>query len=261
MMAEAANAMEDMMARLRREFLDTADDRLGTLDSLVAEVRDNKPDNPERMSEFRRIAHSLKGMGGTFGYPLVSVIAHRLEDYIETESDIHSDIVDDVQNYLDRMRDVLDGVFQPDDPKTAEIVRALPAKKSGFDVNSVQAMDVEVMTVMPRGTATTIVEKELRACGYRVSNVEDPVQALEYAVRTKPDMVIAAGVLPGFSGIDLACAFRAMPVTKAIPVVLFTSFSRDHNSLKDLPDDVPVVKKGSSFSEDLANALFETGLT
>ena len=38
-MAEAANAMEDMMARLRREFLDTADDRLGTLDSLVAEVK------------------------------------------------------------------------------------------------------------------------------------------------------------------------------------------------------------------------------
>ena len=260
-MADASNAMEEMMARLRREFLDTAEDRLATLDELVDEVRHSKPDNPERMSEFRRIAHSLKGMGGTFGYPLVSVIAHRLEDYIEAEADLHEPILADVQTFLDRMRDVVDGVFAPDDKRTAEIVRELPAKRAGFDVDSVQVLDVEVMTVMPRGTATTIVEKELRACGYRVSNVEDPIQALEYAVRTRPDMVMASGVLPGLTGVDLACAFRAMPITKGIPVVLFTSFGREHASLSGLPAEVPIVKKGGSFSEDLANALFETGLT
>jgi len=260
-MADSANAMEDMMARLRREFLDTADDRLNTLDELVDEVRQSKPDSPERMSEFRRIAHSLKGMGGTFGYPLVSVIAHRLEDYIESEQDIRLPIVEDVQVFLDRMRDVVEGTLGADDPNTAEIVRALPIKSDGFDVEGVKALSVEVMTIMPRGTATTIVERELRACGYRVSNVEEPIQALEYALRTKPDMVMASGVLPGLTGVDLACAFRAMPVTKDIPVILFTSFGRDHPSLKALPADVPIVKKGGSFSEDLANALFETGLT
>jgi CheY-like chemotaxis protein/HPt (histidine-containing phosphotransfer) domain-containing protein len=260
-MAEASNAMEDMMARLRREFVDTADDRLGTLDELVDEIRQKKPDSPERMSEFRRIAHSLKGMGGTFGYPLISVIAHRLEDYIETEDDLHTDIIEDVQIFLDRMRDVIEGTLGADDPNTADIVRALPIKRAGFDVDNIQALDVEVMTVMPKGMATTIVEKELRACGYRVSNVEDPIQALEYAVRTKPDMVMASGVLPGLTGVDLACAFRAMPVTRNIPVVLFTSFGRDHKSLVGLPKEVPIVKKGGSFSEDLANALFDTGLT
>jgi len=171
-MAEAANAMEDMMARLRREFLDTADDRLGTLDELVDEVRQGKEDSPERMSEFRRIAHSLKGMGGTFGYPLVSVIAHRLEDFIESEADLHDDVLADVQIFLDRMRDVIDGVLGADDPNTAEIVRALPVKRAGFDAEAIEVLEIEVMTVMPKGTATTIVEKELRACGYRVSNVE-----------------------------------------------------------------------------------------
>ena len=260
-MAEAANAMEDMMARLRREFLDTADDRLGTLDDLVDEVRQKKEDSPERMSEFRRIAHSLKGMGGTFGYPLVSVIAHRLEDFIESEADLHDEILADVQIFLDRMRDVIDGVLGADDPNTSEIVRALPVKRAGFDAEAIEVLEIEVMTVMPKGTATTIVEKELRACGYRVSNVEQPIQALEYAVRTKPDMVMASGVLPGLTGVDLACAFRAMPVTKSIPVVLFTSFSRDHKSLSGLPEDVPIVKKGGTFSDDLANALIVSGLT
>jgi CheY-like chemotaxis protein len=260
-MTEAVNQMEEMMARMRREFLDTADDRIGTLEELVSEVRDNKPASPERMSEFCRIAHSIKGMGGTFGYPLVSVIAHRLEDYIETENDLHEAIIDDVQTYLDRMRDVIEGQLGADDPRTAEIVRALPAKQTGFDVDNIQVLEVEVMMVMPKGTATTIVEKELRACGYRVSNVEDPIQALEYAVRTKPDMVMASGVLPGLTGVDLACAFLAMPVTKGIPVVLFTSYDREHKSLKGLPADVPIVKKGGSFSDDLADALFASGLT
>jgi HPt (histidine-containing phosphotransfer) domain-containing protein len=260
-MNDASNAMEEMMARLRREFLDTADDRLGTLDQLVDEVRQGNPESAERMSEFLRIAHSLKGMGGTFGYPLVSVIAHRLEDYIENESNLHPPILDDVQTFLDRMRDVVDGVFGADDPKTSEIVRSLPMRSHGFDVDSVQSLDVEVMTVMAKGMATSIVEKELRACGYRISNVEDPIQALDYAVRTKPDMVMASGVLTGLSGVDLACAFRAMPTTQGIPVVLYTSFGRDHASLAALPDDVPIVKKGASFSDDLANALISTGLT
>jgi CheY-like chemotaxis protein/HPt (histidine-containing phosphotransfer) domain-containing protein len=260
-MVEAVNPMEEMMARMRREFLDTADDRIGTLEELIAEVRENKPESPERMSEFRRIAHSLKGMGGTFGYPLVSVISHRLEDYIETEEDLHEAIIEDVQKFLDRMRDVIEGQLGADDPKTAEIVRALPVKSAGFDVDNIQVLDIEVMTVMPKGTATSIVEKELRACGYRVSNVEDPIQALEYAVRTKPDMVMASGLLPGLTGVDLACAFHAMPVTKGIPVVLFTSYDREHKSLEGLPADVPIVKKGGSFSEDLADALFESGLT
>ena len=260
-MADAENPMEDMMAQLRRDFLDTADDRISTLDGLVDEVRQKQPASPGRMSEFRRIAHSLKGMGGTFGFPLVSVIAHRLEDFIEDDKDLHDDILLGVQKYLDRMRDSLDGTLGADDPNTAEIVRALPAKRGGFDVDSVQVLDIEIMTVMPKGMATTLVEKELRECGYRVSNVEDPIQALEYALRTKPDMIMASGLLPNLSGVDLACALRAMPVTQGIPVVLFTSSGRGDKRLTGLPADVPIVQKGSSFSDDLANALIETGLT
>ena len=252
--------MDDMMARLRREFLETAGDRLDEMEGLVDAVRRGMAGDSSRLSDLRRLAHSLKGMGGTFGYPLISVISHRLEDFLEDAAVFEASLVNDSQIFLDRMRDVIDGVLDPDDARTAEIVRALPAKRATFDLENVKVLDIEVMTVMPKGMTTKIVEKELKAFGYRVNNVENPFVALEYAVRTKPDMIIAAGVLTGLTGVDLACAVKAMPVTAAIPFILFTSYDKDHDSLAALPTKVSIVRKGNMFSEDLAEALLVSGL-
>jgi len=260
-MAAGANPMEDMMARLRQEFLETADDRLESMEGLVDAVRKGEAEDVSRIEDIRRMAHSLKGMGGTFGFPLVSVISHRLEDFLAEAPVLDTSLVDDTQVFLDRMRDVVEGVLDPDDKKTAEIVRALPAKRVSFDVKDVRVLDIEVMTIMPKGTTTKIVEKELKACGYRINNVENPFEALEYIVRTKPDMIVASGVLPGLSGVDLACALTAMPVTCDIPFVLFTSNDKNHSSLAPLPENVSVVRKGNMFSEDLAEALLSSGLT
>jgi len=254
------NPMEEMMARLRLEFQETADDRLGEMEELLNAARKGAADDPDNMDSFRRLAHSLKGMGGTFGYPLISVISHRLEDFLEDAEILEAALIDDTQIFLDRMRDVMDGVFEPDDPKTSEIVRALPAKRSAFDISSAKVLDIEVMTVMPKGMTTKIVENELKACGYRVNNVENPFEALQLTVRTKPDMIVTSGILPGLSGVDLACALKAMPATCDIPVLLFTSYDAEHASLVALPDTVSLVRKGNMFSEDLAEALLASGL-
>jgi len=259
-MSVGVNPMNEMMERLRQEFLETADDRLGEMEGLVQDVRKDGAGDAAQIDNFRRVAHSLKGMGGTFGYPLISVISHRLEDFLEDAAVLDETLIDDTQIFLDRMRDVIDGVLDPDDATTADIVRALPAKRSAFDLESAKVLDIEVMTVMAKGTATKIVEQELKACGYRVNNVEDPFEALQYAVRTKPDMIIAAGVLPGLSGVDLACALTGMPTTGDIPVILFTSYDKEHSSLVALPKNVSIVRKGNMFSEDLAEALLASGL-
>ena len=259
-MTVAENPMKDMMERLRLEFLETGADRLDEMEQLVGEVRKGATGTAEHLDDFRRLAHSLKGMGGTFGYPLISVISHRLEDFLEDTPVFTPSLVDDTQVFLDRMRDVIEGVLDPDDDTTAEIVRALPAKRSPFDLDSVKVLDIEVMTVMPKGMATKIVEQELKACGYRVNNVESPFEALEYVVRTKPDLIVVAGVLVGLSGIDLACALTAMPLTGDIPIFLFTSFDKEHSSLVALPKNVSIVRKGNMFSEDLAEALLASGL-
>ena len=61
--------------------------------------------------------------------------------------------------------------------------------------------------------------------------------------------------MPELSGIDLAVALSAMPATRNIPCALITSLDPEDEYLKFLPGRVPVIHKGPSFGDDLADAL------
>ena len=258
-MTISQDQFEDLMVQLRQEFLDTAEDHLSEIDAMLRRLRPNTGDDAS-LSDIRRRVHSLKGMGGTFGYPLITVISHRMEDYMAGLDELAGPNLEDAQIFVDRMRDVVDGVFQPDDPNTAAIVRALP-DKTGFDVAEVGKTDVEVMLVSPKDTASLFVERELRACGYRVVNESSSFSAFEHVVRTRPDMIIATAVMEGLSGVDLACALAAMPATRSIPFALLTSFEDSDAALRDLPSTIPVIHKGANFGDDLADALDRCGIT
>jgi PleD family two-component response regulator len=188
------------------------------------------------------------------------VIAHRLEDYISDSGRIGRDQIDDLQKFIDKMQDVLRK--KPDDKSVdaKEVVRSLPVKAS-FDPRAVSNTNVEIMLVMPKGAGARFVEKELRGCGYRVNNVPAPFMAFEMALITRPDMIIASAVLADLDGIDLACAFRAMPKTQQIPFAIITSLSLDDGSLNALPKDLPIIRKGANFGEDLARTLDFLGIT
>ena len=222
------------MAKLRQEFLDTAEDHLSEIDATLRDMRTGSSGD-DSLSDMRRRVHSLKGMGGTFGYPLITVISHRMEDYMAGLDELAGPNLEDTQIFVDRMRDVVDGVYQPDDPNTAAIARALP-DKTGFDVAEVGKTDVEVMLVSPKDT-------------------------FEHVVRTRPDMIIATAVMEGLSGIDLACALAAMPATRAIPFALLTSFEGSDTALRELPESIPLIHKGAKFGDDLAEALDRCGIT
>jgi HPt (histidine-containing phosphotransfer) domain-containing protein len=258
-MAISQDQFDDLMVKLRQEFLDTAEDHLREIDALLRGLRAGRGSD-DTASEIRRRVHSLKGMGGTFGYPLITVISHRMEDYLAELDALAGPSLEDAQVFVDRLRDVVDGVFQPDDPNTSAIVRALP-DKTGFDVAEVGKADVEIMLVSPKDTASHFVERELRACGYRVVNEPSCFGAFEHIVRTRPDMIIATAVMEGLSGIDLACALAAMPATRNIPFALLTSFEDSDTALRQLPPTIPVIHKGQSFGDDLAEALDRCGIT
>ena len=68
-------------------------------------------------------------------------------------------------------------------------------------------------------------------------------------------MIIAFTKLDEISGIDLACAIGAMPLTQKIPSALLTSRDRDHDALRELSEASAVIKKGGKFGNDLADAL------
>ena len=70
------------MASLRIEFIERANDHLDELDAAIRSAEHDSAGKFPDEYEFRRSVHSVKGSGGTFGFPLVTVIAQRLEDYM-----------------------------------------------------------------------------------------------------------------------------------------------------------------------------------
>ncbi len=248
-----AGGVEEVVEELRREFFDEAAELLQHLDvSLDAARHGRKPAN-ELIAEIRRVAIPLRGQANTYGARLIGTVARRMEDYLANVGDLSAQAFEDLQVFVDTLVDLVEGRM-PLDTDAADAVRRLPAKR-GLDLDDIEVRDVEVMLVMLHGTATRIVEREMQQCGYRITTVTSTFEALPLIVRTKPEMVIISAVMPELGGIDLAIALAAMPATRNVSTALITSLDDDDEYLRLLPESVPVIHKGPSFGDDIAEAL------
>ena len=248
-----AKGDEEVVQSMRQEFLDDALEDLRSLDVALDAARNGRKPLDELFTEIRRLTLPLRGQAANFGVRLIGTVAHRLEDYLAGMKEPPPRTLDDLQTFVDTLIAIIEGEI-PFNADSSQIVRRLPAKPS-FDVGDIEVRDVEVMLVMLHGTATRFVEREMQECGYRITNVTTTFEALPLIIRTKPDMVIISAIMPELTGIDLAIALASMPATRNIPTALITSLDPDDDYLKLLPAGVPIIKKGPSFGDDLAEAL------
>ncbi len=241
-----AGATAEMVENLRQEFVDD------TMERLLAFSNSDQvaPD----IETLRRFAFGIKGEAHNFGLSVLEIAAQRLEGYLDNVGEADARARDDIRVFLDRIHDILEGNI-PDDADAALLVRDLPARQTGFQIDEIEARSIEVMLVMLHSTQTRFVEREMQQCGYRISIVTNTFEAFEHAVRTKPDFVVVSAVMRGLGGIDLAMALSHMPMTRNIPVAVITSLPSDDEGLKMLPQTVPIIRKSDSFGDDLAEAL------
>lgn len=251
--------IEQLAGQLRQEFVEDAHEMLDRLDNIAGEAAESESDPKALMQEARRIIHTLKGSGGTHDYPDVSIIALRAEDYLADLDGLTARQQGDVQAYTDAMRRALTGEAHVAGT-FKEAVRQLPARWN-FNVGDVEIREVEVLLVSSAKVLSHKVRNELEACGYRVTIVANPIMALELAVRTQPDLVIASAMLDIMTGVDLARALGSISGTESIPFALLTSFNRGHHELAGLPVDAAVIRIGSHFGDDVADVMsrFEIG--
>lgn len=244
--------MDELMEQLKSEFSDYMSDRLSVLYKALDSLKQGNATSTDTLREIRREIHSLKGAGSTFGYPIVSLIAQRLETYLSGLKDLDEKHVAAVQVFADRIAEMAEREEQPDIAATNQIIRRLPARFE-FDITDVEVRDVEIMLVTPNKLVARRAATELAACGFRVNIVSDPIEAISIAVRVPPDMLIASAVMDGLGGIDLIRGLRAMSVTQHVPVALMTSMGADQ--LRGMPDEAAVVRLGATFGDDIAAAI------
>ena len=256
---QAGIGNQDFLQQLEVEFRDSASDMLERADDLVVGARDAGGMPGVDRDTIYRIAHSLKGLAASCGHSLISVAAHRFEDYLADIQQPAPEHLDAIQRFVDALDDLVDGTVSERNVNAAAFLRGLPSRPA-FDVGDIAVHDIEVFVVMPDDAVSRHVMRELQACGYRVTREANSFKAIEIASMTRPDLVIVTGVLDTLSGVDLVSAFRAMPATRDLPVALITAGSRDEALHDGLPETVPVIRKGRDFGDDLTDALTQLGI-
>ena len=139
------------------------------------------------------------------------------------------------------MMRILESGTDPGDAACSQTLRGLPAKGSA-KADFLPQSDYEVMLVASTTVLSRAVEQVLNSRGLRVIVLRSTLDALETAVRSRPDLVIASAMMEGISGIDLARAFSSMAATCNIPFALLTSIDRTNTELKGLPETVPTIR-------------------
>lgn len=247
--------------QIESEFLEEAQDIMNTLEIQRSNLCTDY--NQDDMAKLRRNVQLLGAQAHTADFGIVSLLAHRLDDYLERINTLAPPHGDDVRMFLDKLEQALDGSLTVTTNKaSAELVRELPSKtKFDHEFGDLEKKNIEILVIVPDKATGHIVEREMAECGYRVSFAKTSYKGFELAIRTRPDMILCAGVLDDLSGVDLANAFASMPTVYGIPFALLTSHDWGHPSLKGLPPSSGLVRKGKYFGDDVAECFKRFNIT
>ncbi|HEY0427718.1 MAG TPA: response regulator [Pyrinomonadaceae bacterium] len=95
------------------------------------------------------------------------------------------------------------------------------------------------------------LEIVLQKANYEVIAAEDGLSAMQIALATEIDVVVADAIMPNLTGYDLCRMLRANPDKKEIPLVILSGLEQKNND--DCLADVYLVK-----SANLKEELLET---
>lgn len=268
-----SGSYDEMMKQLDVEYHDDASERIAEMARCLERIGEEGPTDAV-LSVVRRQGHNLKGTAASFGYPVITMIAHRLETYINDMRQWEPTALEDLYRFVDRMGEMLDRANQPSDDEIAQIVRALPAQsldrsaalnRSGAPDRAVPNLDiqvkvVEILLITPTRTIAKLLSQQIIACGFRVNSVADPIEGLTMALRTRPDMIITSQAMKGMSGVDLIRAVRAISATEQIPACILTSQEIGSAVFDRLPAGIMMLRTGEQFADDFGEAIAQCGL-
>ncbi|WP_343562773.1 response regulator [Kiloniella sp. b19] len=250
---------EEVNQQAEAEILDEARDVASSLEVTLQQVRTGGTDPKDALARMSGDVSNIRLKAKSVNVPGLTAITHRLEEYMSSVKELDDKAIGDLQTYSDKISSLLDGE-SVDVSEIAEVVRSMP-HHSTFNVEDIEIDIKEVVLVVPQKIAGKVVARELEACGYRVTTIMDPFDAIALIMELKPDMIMTSMVLPRMSGADLACALSAMPSTKHIPVTALTSLEPSHPDMRALPVNVGVVRRGPNFGDDLAQVLSKFQIT
>ena len=112
---------------LRQEFIIETRDKIEEVERMIDALRERVGSPANNLMEIKRLMHTIKGGGGSFGFPTISKIAHGFEDYLETSGEGNFASPDDLLVFSDAIASILDAGTDADDKHAQMLLRSLPS--------------------------------------------------------------------------------------------------------------------------------------
>lgn len=238
-----------ILADIRQDFIVNTRDKLDDLEEEIEALRSGSDHAENHILEVKRVIHSIKGAGGSFGFPTISKVAHGLEDYLETSGDVSTVTSEDLMVFINTITDILISGDEPDEQLAHMMLRSLP---TGRRQSGVRALDKgSAVMIMPRGVQRKIIAQELAQLGYKVAILDKAIEAIDMALTLKPDYVITTMALERMTGVELAWALQMFEATRKVQVAVVTADEITTETLESLPPLTTLIKKGPRFSLEL----------
>lgn len=106
---EALEKAQMALDKLAEDYPDWVSKHLEQLVMLAARAVDTPEKRRDLFKEINRMAHDMKGQGGTFGYPLVTMFADSLHKFTGEQSGTTDNHVEIIKAHIDAMRAVIKG--------------------------------------------------------------------------------------------------------------------------------------------------------
>jgi len=247
-----------IIAKYEQEFLVDCLENLDGADEAINGMVAGGEGFPAHLDNFLRLVHSIKGKAGTFGFPAISAVAHRAEDFIEALKNTSAHM-NEVQVFIDRMREIAESGFNPDADDCARLLATLP--RANMRIATVRpSREVNVLLVMPRDVQRKIIGQELSSCGFGISFVATGVDAISAVLAESPDIIVSSVILKDMTGMDLARALDGIEAVHGGHFILLSSSPVSNEQFAKLPNHVAIVYKGTGYAESLTEHLIGWGM-
>ncbi|HNW91396.1 MAG TPA: Hpt domain-containing protein [bacterium] len=209
-----------------------------------------------------RLAHNLKGSGGSYGLPAISRICQPLEDCLELLRRGDAAVPPATIELLLRYADVLAaaaragaaGMDMTEFAQQAETLAAAGAPAAAPAPAAIAPVPDAVIVVADHAKVQRrIVVNLLRDCHCQVHDTDDGIAALELLHRHAARALITGLELKGISGHALTAAVKTDPVMRAVKVVYLTSRPQARREAVCPPD--AVIAKDAQLSRVLPETL------
>lgn len=242
---------EATMARLRESYIQDLPERFSKLEEQVL-VLEQGGDIIEAYDKLFRDVHSLKGSGGTYGFPVITNICHLLEDVLKENSEVDKgftqEVIDSLLKYVDLLHQ-FPACYQAGEAELARLQTALNDMQGGLGDGGLRCLIVEGSE-----TTRTMISLVLGEEQVELSLVNTGIEALERLLQEPFDMLITGMAIGTLNGKALIAATRLSDsVNAAIPAILLTSSGADSDASSPAAD--VVLEKGPATPLELLESF------